>query len=126
MIKGIEHVGLLARNTEYLKEWYVRVFGFRLVLDNGKETFFIMAPDKSMIELIKTNEEGGILGPKISGFRHLAFTVDEFDETVDKLKHEKIEIISEPKTSQDGTKIFFFRDPEGNILQLINRPNVLG
>ena len=125
MVTGTEHIGLIAKDSVFLKDWYIRVFGFKLILENNT-TFFIMAPDRSMLELIQADENSEPLGPKVSGIRHLAFTIDNFEKTVETLRAEKVEELSEPKVSPDGTKIFFFRDPEGNIMQLIDRPKPLG
>lgn len=125
MIKGIEHVAIFAKDTAALKDWYIKMFEFRVVYDNGKGTYFLMAPDGAMIEFVKTGENGGVVGDKVSGIRHLALSVDNFEEMVDKLLAEKVEVISEPAVSAAGIKTFFFRDPEGNVLHLIYRPQPL-
>lgn len=125
MIKGIEHVAIFAKDTAALKDWYIKMFEFRVVYDNGKGTYFLMAPDGAMIEFVKTGENGGVVGDKVSGIRHLALSVDNFEEMVDKLLAEKVKVVSEPAVSAAGIKTFFFRDPEGNVLHLIYRPQPL-
>lgn len=125
MITGIEHIGVFAKDTEALKNWYIKLFDFKTVYDNGKGTFFLKAPDGSMIELVKTAEDGGVLGDKVSGIRHLAFSVDNFEEMVDKLKAENVEVVTDAVVSAKGIATFFFRDPEGNVIHLINRPEPL-
>lgn len=125
MIQGIEHIAILAKNTAALKDWYVKMFDFRIISDNGKGIYFIAAPGGSMIEIVPTDVDGGVLGDKVSGFRHIAFTVDNFEETVENLTAANIEAVSGPTVTASGAKLFFFRDPEGNILQLINRPEPL-
>jgi glyoxylase I family protein len=125
VIKGIEHVAIFAKDTAALKDWYIKMFEFRVVYDNGKGTYFLMAPDGAMIEFVKTGENGGVVGDKVSGIRHLALSVDNFEEMVDKLLAEKVEVVSEPAVSAAGIKTFFFRDPEGNVLHLIYRPQPL-
>jgi glyoxylase I family protein len=125
VIKGIEHVAIFAKDTAALKDWYIKMFEFRVVYDNGKGTYFLMAPDGAMIEFVKTGENGGVVGDKVSGIRHLALSVDNFEEMVDKLLAEKVKVVSEPAVSAAGIKTFFFRDPEGNVLHLIYRPQPL-
>lgn len=126
MVKGIEHVAIFAKDTSSLKEWYIKMFGFKTVYDNGKGTYFLMAPDGAMIEFVKTGEDGEVLGDKVAGIRHLALSVDHFEEMVDLLKQEKVEVVTDAVVSAKGIKTFFFRDPEGNILHLIDRPVPLG
>lgn len=123
MITGIEHVAVCSADTKALKDWYVRVFGFKEVYDNGKGTYFVAAPDKSMIEIITASEmkEKGSAGD--SGIRHFALSIesDGFDAFVQKIRDEKVEIVTEPK-EKNGIKTFFFRDIDGNIFHLISRP----
>lgn len=121
-IKGIEHLGIFAKDTAALKDWYVKMFDFRVALDTGTGIYFIMAPDGFMFELIPTIEDGGVLGNKVSGIRHIALTVDDFEEAVEKVIAAKIEVVSGPTVLAAGGKVFFFRDPEGNVLHFINRP----
>lgn len=128
MIQGIEHVGVLAKDTATLRDWYNRLFGFRTVYDNGKGTYFIMAPDGSMLELIKQEEPAPAGGLKTGGLRHLALKVKDadFDSMVAQLKREHVPVVTDVSVSSTGVKTFFFRDPEGNIVHLIVRAQPLG
>lgn len=128
MIQGIEHVGVLAKDTLALRDWYIKLFGFRTVYDNGKGTYFIMAPDGSMLELIKQEEPAPAGGLKTGGLRHLALKVTDgdFEPLVARLKKEQVEVVTDVAVSASGVKTFFFKDPEGNIAHLIVRPKPLG
>ncbi len=125
MIKGIEHLAIFSKDTETLKDWYIKMFEFRTVYDNGKGTYFLMAPDGAMIEFVKTSEIGEVTGEKVSGIRHIALAVDDFEAMVEKLMAENVVVVTEPTVSASGIKTFFFRDPEGNVLHLIYRPEPL-
>lgn len=126
MITGIEHIAVCARDTAALKDWYVKMFDFKVVYDNGKGTYFVAAPDGSMIEIIAADKDMGKNEPNDSGVRHFALSVtdDGFDKMVEKLKAEGVEIVTDVK-EKNGIKTFFFRDIEGNIFHLIYRPNPL-
>lgn len=126
MITGIEHIAVCARDTAALKDWYVKMFDFKVVYDNGKGTFFVAAPDGSMIEIIAADKDMGKNEPNDSGVRHFALSVtdDGFEKTVEKLKAEGVEVVTDVK-EKNGIKTFFFRDIEGNIFHLIYRPNPL-
>ena len=126
MILGIEHVAVCSPDTKALKEWYERVFGMKEVYNNGKGTYFVAAPDKSMIEIIKASDikEKGETGD--SGIRHFALSIsaEDFDGFVEKIRKENVEIVTEP-TDKNGVKTFFFRDIDGNIFHLICREKPL-
>lgn len=126
MITGIEHIAVCAKDTAALKDWYEKMFEFKVVYDNGKGTYFVAAPDGSMIEIIAADKDMGKNEPNDSGVRHFALSVtdDGFDRMVEKLKAEGVEIVTDVK-EKNGIKTFFFRDIEGNIFHLIYRPQPL-
>ena len=126
MTFGIEHFAIIANDTKKLTDWYQKVFDLKVVYDNGKGTIFLAFPDKSMIEFIPALEEGTKNpNPKRQGVRHIAISVDEFDECVAMLREEGVDVVTEAATSAKGISTFFFRDIEGNILHLIKRPEPL-
>jgi catechol 2,3-dioxygenase-like lactoylglutathione lyase family enzyme len=121
MIRGIEHVAIFSHDTEKLKIWYERVLGFKTVFSNGKGTFFLKAPESGMIELVQTDKLTDVFDDEVSGIRHIALTVDNFDQMVEKIRLEMVSIISEPERQASTVRTFFFRDPDGNVLHFIER-----
>lgn len=122
MIIGIEHIAIFSNTPESLKDWYAQVFEFKIVKENVvKGTYWLQAPDGMLFELKRAAARSNESGDNISGIRHIALIVDKFEETVDKLKSYQVEMILEPTISATGGKTCFFRDPEGNIFQLIYR-----
>ena len=126
MFTGIEHLGIYAKDSKALADWYVRVFDGKIVYDNGKGTYFVAFADKSMIEICKNEAEDNVPTPaNTPGLRHVAIAVDDFDGAVAKIKSEGVEIISDATVSDKGIGVMFFRDIEGNIFHLISRPSPL-
>ncbi len=126
MITGVEHIAVFAKDTKALAEWYVRVFGFKIVFDNGEGLYFVAAPDKTMIEICKAQTDITKPATTDSGIRHIAFTSDNIDEDARRLvEDEGVEVVSPLKKSDAGIGSFFFRDIEGNIMHLIQRTNPL-
>ena len=65
--------------------------------------------------------------PEISvDFRHIAFEVDDVDKVYNMMKENNIETLSDPVTitnchpKMDGKKFFYFRDPDGNLIEIFN------
>lgn len=124
---GLEHVGICARDTIALKDWYVELFGFKVVYDNKKETptFFLLMDDDSMLEIYPMENPGGSLDNKHQGIRHLAFETDEIEVQYKRLLDFNVEILDELKASPSSVKTVFFKDIEGNIIHFIQRPKAL-
>jgi len=128
MINGIEHVGIASGDTAALKDWYLEMFGGKVVYDNGKGTYFIQFSDGSMIEFVSATDERKEEAEKTVGIRHLAFSVTPhaFDEIVAKLKaDDRVEEVHDVSENAKGLKTYWFRDIEGNFAHLIYRPEPL-
>lgn len=120
----LEHAGICAKDTKALMNWYVSLFGFKVVYNNSKErpTFILSSGSHSMIEIYPMENEARTKGNKDQGLRHLAFGTDNIEMEYQKLLDKKVEIIQELKTSSSGVKVVFFRDLEGNIIHFVQRP----
>jgi len=122
MVRGVEHIALCAEDVPSLIAWYQRVFQLDLIKEGEMGPFFLKLPDGVLIELLET--EGDIPpvpNAKEKGFRHIAFTVVSMEQMVGALKKEGVEVVDDFKTVPNGTKLFLFRDIEGNLIQLVER-----
>ncbi len=122
---GIEHIGIFTEDTKALKDWYIEMFDWKEVYDNGKGTYFLKADDGVMIEFCKSDVDGGAHAMNATGVRHIAISVDEFEPLVNKLMDKGVKVLTEAKVSDKGIGTMFFEDPAGNVLHLINRPSPL-
>jgi catechol 2,3-dioxygenase-like lactoylglutathione lyase family enzyme len=68
----------------------------------------------------------------VPGSKHVCFLVDDVDATYEAMKAEGYVFHGEPCHFEDetpelkGTKFAYFRDPDGNILEIIEDPNKKG
>ena len=56
-----------------------------------------------------------------AGWSHLAFTVSDFDADVDRLRSRGVTFSGAPSGAPGERRLAFFLDPEGNVLQLVQR-----
>lgn len=125
MITGIEHFAVYSNDTAKLKNWYAKTFNFKQVYDNGKGTYFLKAPDGMMIEFIMSDKGEIPADITYKGLRHIALASGDFQADAAALKAAGVEVITEPAVSDKGVGTFFFRDPDGNVVHLISRPEPL-
>ena len=118
MYKGIEHTAIASPDPEALAAWYEKNLDFP-ICHRYAGNVFVKAPDGTLLEIIPS--EGAPLKAdyKTPGIRHLAFSVDVFDASVEDLKVKGIEI--ENFVEAEGNRLAFFRDLEGNICHIIHR-----
>lgn len=122
---GIEHIGIFSKDTAKLKDWYMDMFDWKLVYDNGKGTYFLKADDGMMIEFVKSDIDGGSHDMKAVGIRHIAVSVDNFEEFSKRIEEKGVKILSGATVNAKGVGTMFFEDPDGNVLHLISRPSPL-
>jgi len=129
LIQGIEHTCIIANDPEALRQWYIDTLGFQLIVrDDGHGTAFILAPDgRSILEFFQAGHKIGVEAYKAQGIRHIAITVKPADaaHAAKLLKAEGVEVVEDYKELDNGVHLFLFRDPEGNVLHLIGRPQPL-
>lgn len=128
MVQGIEHIAVVSKDTAGLKDWYMDMYGGRVVYDNGKGTYFLQFADGSMIEFVMAQSDKAADEEKQAGIRHIAFSVSyhEFDVIVEKLKADsRVEEVHDVSENAKGLKTYWYRDIEGNFSHLIYRPNPL-
>ena len=58
------------------------------------------------------------------GIRHLAVMVDDFDSAYQELRTRGVHFLTEPYVNQ-GNRLVFFSDADGNLLHLIHREKPL-
>jgi glyoxylase I family protein len=120
MIKGLEHVGLCAEDPKTLVEWYVRILGFRIVrtLD---ETYFIRAHDGGMLEIYSAKHPADPVDNVHRGLRHIALSVSNLDAEIGRLRSAGVSVPDDSIVMTPDMKLAFFRDPESNLLHLVER-----
>lgn len=126
MIRKMEHVAIMVRDMDQSIRFYSNIFGFNVRLRGSKPdremTFLYLESQPDMeIELIqeKTAEveygETGIVN-------HLAFTVENIEETIQFLKEKEIVFTSdEVKPTLEGGRMILFHGPNQELLQLVEK-----
>ncbi len=120
--------GLYVDDVDRAAEWYRRLFGFPTLLEEGDRLRALQTGPQSVLLLFRM--QGSTEGVQMptgyipshdgSGPVHLAFSMapHEVESWADKLKHEGLPIESTIRWPEGGTS-FYFRDPDGHLLELI-------
>jgi len=140
MILGTRHTGIVVKDLDKSLRFWRDIMGLKVKVDAWEEGEFIdtvqhlsgvnvhmvklSAPDGTLVELLKDENHAGKEFPKRElcdrGIGHLAFTVADVVKSWACLREEGCEVLSDPIVSPDGkAKLFFARDPEGNLLEIV-------
>jgi glyoxylase I family protein len=126
-MNAFNHIALNCRDLAAQEVFYTKHFGFKRsrTFHRGEPNeFFMLKLGSVRLELFPTDRAqmaGMQAGEQPVGFKHLAFDVSKLEPILDALRADGIEpdpIIELPHLAP-GFRIVFFRDPEGNILELM-------
>ncbi|HVT92525.1 MAG TPA: VOC family protein [Bryobacteraceae bacterium] len=119
MFQGIEHTAIASPSPRDLAEWYVENLGFRINFTYDGN-YFVRAANGTMLEIIPSQGDRAAAAMRDPGIRHLAIAVDDFDASLSELRQGNIKFLTEPYENE-GNRLVFFSDLDGNILHLIQR-----
>jgi glyoxylase I family protein len=123
MFLGLEHTAIASPDPKRLADWYVQHLDFRINYTYDGN-YFVRAADGTMLEIIPSVGERAPQQMKDPGIRHLAINVANFDAAAEELKNRNVTFLGEPFTNQ-GNRLLFFADCDGNLLHLIQRERPL-
>jgi len=132
MIKKIDHIGIVVKNTEELVELFSRLFGFRVTesLTFPEQGFksTLISQEGATIELIEPIGPTGIIqrfmekrGP---GLHHISLQVDNLEQEMKVLKAKGAQLLGEePQQITESSKVIFAHPSSagGILVELIYR-----
>ncbi|WP_309120957.1 VOC family protein [Paenibacillus sp.] len=125
-MKKLEHIGIMVKNMDESIRFYTEVIGMnldrRVALNEEVELAFLTFPGQESVEV----ELVGRFDGKLSAdgiVNHLAFTVDDIEAEIARLQAAGVSMIdTAPRVILNGIQIAFFYGPNGEKLELFQKP----
>ena len=115
-------VCLITENVPALAEFYAKVLG---VAAEGNEQHAELATDGAHLAIFTVNGMESMAPHSMQGAGYgsftLGFEVQDVDAEYERIKTLGVEFIMLPKTHPWGARSFWFRDPDGNIVDFFVR-----
>lgn len=119
---GIDHPALAADDVESLSTWYCDVLGYQKWFYHDKPVWMLKAPDGTLLEIMpKDDTPRPVRTTWTPGWSHLALRVDNIDESIFYLDSKGITWAGALTEAIGGGKVRSFFDPEGNMVQIVQR-----
>jgi len=130
------HVGITVSDLDRAVAFYTDTFDLDVIaefsvggdafadavdVDGATGSFAHLDAGGSRIELVEYEPEGSAGEPpelNRPGAVHVGFDVDDLDAFYEGLD-DGVETLSRPRTTESGTRILFVRDPEGNLVEVL-------
>ena len=122
---GLRHLALHARSFDAMRRFYVDLLGFRVEWEPDADNVYLT----SGTDNLALHRARGVAKPESSVLDHLGLVVRapaEVDAWASFLEGCGVSIVTPPRDHRDGARSFYFRDPDGNRIQIIHHPPISG
>lgn len=123
-LNSVHHIAIIVSDIEKAREFYVEKLGFEVIRENyrkGRDDWKLdlRVDEHTELEIFaEKNPPKRVNRPEACGLRHLAFRVENVEETVKELAEIGIECEPIRTDSFTGEKMTFFFDPDGLPLEI--------
>jgi len=124
-VTGIAHVGVRVADFSRSIGFY-QDLGFKLIREDYEERVMVLnhqgGVELNLLDSVNdTNKGKNVLmdeAARFAGYTHIAIEINDVQYAVTKLYEMGIKITEGPVTFGDGSTSIFFRDPDGNVIEL--------
>lgn len=119
-----DHTGIVVKDLQKSVEFYSHVFGFTITDTYETDQIKIVSLDAGGITLELLQYSNDIIDHRQTGIcDHIAFSVQNVDNCVVKLKALQVEFLFDKPKEIFNKKIIFFLGPDGERIELIEKIN---
>ncbi|HVH28854.1 MAG TPA: VOC family protein [Vicinamibacterales bacterium] len=132
---GLRHLALHARDLEAMKRFYIDVLGFEVEWEPDADNTYLSSGVDNLA--LHRSHASGSSGTREAGHRpaapadaaldHLGLIVRsaaDVDRWAAFLESRGVTLDAAPRTHRDGARSCYFRDPDGNSVQIIHHPPI--
>ena len=119
-IRAIDYTVIFARDMAAMRRFYEDVLGFPLIRELSPGWIEYRVGDNTLTLARPGRTAADAPTPRGSASLQLAFrvSVPEVDQCADELVRQGVELLSPPTDQAFGHRTVFFRDPDGNLLEV--------
>src|SRR5262245_34058625 len=121
---GLRHLALNVRDLSAMKRFYVDLLGFAIEWEPDPDNIYLSS---GIDNLALHKAPGAPGGREETVLDHLGLVVrsaDDVDRWASFLEGKGVTLDARPRTHRDGARSCYFRDPDGNKIQIIHHPPI--
>ena len=125
---GLRHLALNVRDLPAMKRFYVELLGFVVEWEPDPDNVYLssgldnLALHRSMA--LTSDRSSASVAGALDHLGLIVRTPDEVDRWATFLEGSGVPMSAKPKTHRDGARSCYFKDPDGNSVQIIHHPPI--
>jgi catechol 2,3-dioxygenase-like lactoylglutathione lyase family enzyme len=126
LLLGLRHVALNVRNPRKSADFYCSALGMQVEWEPDSDNIYLTSGTDNLA-LHKLPE--GQQPAAIQNVHHIGFVVsspEDVDAAAARIQQLGVELVYPLKTHRDGARSFYFKDPDGILIQLLYHPPISG
>ena len=123
---GLRHLALNVRDLAAMKRFYVDLLGFAVEWEPDPDNIYLSS-GLDNLALHGFPGTAGASAPTGGVLDHLGLIVraaGDVDQWAAFLESRGVTLDAQPRTHRDGARSCYFRDPDGNQVQIIHHPPI--
>lgn len=119
-IRAIDYTVIFVRDMDAMRYFYEHVMGFPMLRQLSSNWIEYRVGGNTLVLSRPGLTASDVPTPYGSAALHLAFKVSalEVDQCAEELMRRGIDLVSPPTNRDFGHRTLFFRDPDGNLLEM--------
>jgi len=122
---GLRHLALNAHRLDAMKRFYVDLLGFEVEWEPDPDNVYLSSGSDNLA-LHRSTEADAADGSRLDHFGLIVRSAAEVDRWAAFLESRGVTLDQVPRTHRDGARSCYFRDPDGNRIQVIHHPPISG
>ena len=119
---GLRHLALNARQLDAMKRFYVDLLGFAVEWEPDADNVYLSSGiDNLALHRAAADPQGA---SALDHFGLIVRAADDVDRWSAFLESHGVMMDAKPRTHRDGARSCYFRDPDGNHIQVIHHPPI--
>lgn len=129
LVKPTIDIGIVTTNQKAMVDFYGSVLGFPALSDVPMDGFLVkrFQVGDCVLKILEFDEEspapavtGGLAAS--TGLRYWTVSVSNLEEVLDAVRAAGQKVVDGPTEVRPGVSIALVTDPDGNLLEFVNRP----
>jgi catechol-2,3-dioxygenase len=138
-IMGIAEISLRVHDLNVMRRFYEEVIGLKVLREyedsQGKAVFYVVGTGDENLALFEEKliswsmrDKSPQIDPRLTTFHHLAFNIalDDFESEKKRIEQIGIEIVNSGTGRWMHARMFYFFDPEGNLIEFKSHDESVG